>query len=169
MDEDSMTGRLFWAWFRHRIEEGRKIPPGNIDGDNIAQLNVKENNVFPLSIYERSWCGIPLVYSYEGCYQLSPVGMRLLSDLRSTTNFHRSDCQASLAMKDSLESIENVTKSCAVVMNEFMRQRYGLLKNVLNNVRNGTMDDASVGFLLRHCLNNLSATEKLLLQTRHYM
>ena len=25
MNEDSMVGRLFWGWFKHRLEEVRKI------------------------------------------------------------------------------------------------------------------------------------------------
>ena len=49
-------------------------------------------------------------------------------------------------------------------MNEVIRQRYTLMSNLLNNERYGTMNDASIDFLLRRCLDNLSATEKLLFQ-----
>ena len=49
-------------------------------------------------------------------------------------------------------------------MNDVIRQRYPLLKILLNNIRYGTMDEASVDFLLRQCLDNLSKDKKLLFQ-----
>ena len=36
MDEDSMAGRPFWGWFKHRLEEFRKIKV-KVDED----LNIK--------------------------------------------------------------------------------------------------------------------------------
>ena len=54
MNEDSMVGRLFWEYFRHRIEEGRTL---SIIEDNGAE-NYDLTNVrtfpFPLSVSERS-------------------------------------------------------------------------------------------------------------------
>ena len=49
-------------------------------------------------------------------------------------------------------------------MNDFPRQKDTLLKSVLNNIRYGTIDKASVNFRLRQCLDNLSEDEKLLFQ-----
>ena len=161
MDEDSMAGRPFWAWFRHRIEEGRTPP---IIQDHRAE-NHDLPNVhtfpFPPSVYERSWGGIPLVYSFGDCHQLPPVGMKAISDLKSIPKIHTSDFQGLLSFKDFLNSTESGTRSCTVVMNDVIRQRDPLLKSVLNNIRYGTMDEPSVDFVLRRCLDNLSEDEKL--------
>ena len=98
------------------------------------------------------------------CHQLPPVGMTVISDLKSIPKIHTSDFQGLLSFKDFLNSTESGTRSCTVVMNDVIRQRDPLLKSVLNNIRYGTMDEPSVDFLLRRCLDNLSEDEKLQFQ-----
>ena len=167
MDEESMAGRPFWAWFRYRVEEGRAAP--------LIKANIPANNdlpdvdaaPFPSSIYERSWGSIPLVYYFDDCHQLPPVGMKYMSDLQTIPKIHTSNSQGLLSIKDFLSSTQSGTRLCTVVMNTIIRQRDPLLKSVLNNIRSGTMDEASVGFLLRRCLDNLSEDEKLLFKGRH--
>ena len=61
MSEDRMDGRPFWAWFKHRVEEARKLPTLQIgpdigvDTDNDAGFNL------PLGTYDIVWGSIPLV------------------------------------------------------------------------------------------------------------
>ena len=59
MDEDSMAGRLFWGWFKHRSEEFRKI-----------KLKVDEYLNIQLILHDKkhrtnknNFGGIPIFYS----------------------------------------------------------------------------------------------------------
>ena len=44
MDEDSMVGRPFWAWFKQRIEEFRKVNIKIDDEYNFLTMNHKINS-----------------------------------------------------------------------------------------------------------------------------
>ena len=70
MDEDSMAGRPFWAWFKQRKEEFRKVNIKIDDEYNVHTMNDKLTHPkLSTSIYG----GIPEFYSMGDINQLPPV------------------------------------------------------------------------------------------------
>ena len=86
MGEDSMAGRHFWSWFKHRVEESRSS-----SNENEIPLDELNNGyLFNLYIYECTWGGIHIDYSFGDCHQLPHVGMKPISDLNYRPAIHTS-------------------------------------------------------------------------------
>ena len=70
MNEDSMAGRSFWAWFKQRIEEFRKVNIKIDDNFNVHTINHKLTHP---KLSTRIYGGIPVFYSMGDINQLPPV------------------------------------------------------------------------------------------------
>jgi len=89
MDEDSMSGRPFWGWFKHRLEEARS----SVDDNNRNMEHHSDILNFNYEIFQRSWGGIPVIYSFGDCHQLPPVTMKPISDMSTRPRINTSDFQ----------------------------------------------------------------------------
>ena len=87
MDEDSMSGRQYWSFFKHRTEESRR-PKFMEDGDGHIIQN--DHPIHP-DVYNRPWGGIPIVYSFGDIHQLPPVMTKSISDTSPSTSPVSSD------------------------------------------------------------------------------
>ena len=77
MDEVSMVGRPFWAWFNQKIEEFRKVNIKIDDDFNFYTMNHKLTH--PRS-FSRIYGGISDFYSMGDINQLPPVFMKSIAD-----------------------------------------------------------------------------------------
>ena len=93
MDEDSMAGRPFWAWFKHRLEQARGPTLIENDGNGESMSQVAVMYPIPDDLYNRAWGGVPIVCSFGDCHQLPPVGMKASSNLKTPPKLHTSDMQ----------------------------------------------------------------------------
>ena len=148
MDEDSMVGRPFWAWFKRRVEEARSS--SNENEITLDELN--NDYLFNPDVYERTWGGTHIVYSCCDWYSLPPVGMPYISDLNSRPAIHISDMQGLFSFKWFLNCTEDGTRSCVSVMDEVIRQADVTFKNVSHNIREGTLNDVSDNLSKKRCV-----------------
>ena len=86
--------------------------------------------------------------------------MKPISDMSTRPRINTSDLQGFLAFRNFLDSNEDGTSSCTVVIDAVMRQNDPTFKSVLHNLREGTMDERSTDFLLNRCLYNLCPEER---------
>ena len=77
MDEDSIAGRSFWAWFKQRIEEFRKV---NIKVDDKYNVHTMNHKLTHPKLSTRIYGGIPAFYSMGDINQLPPVFMKSIAD-----------------------------------------------------------------------------------------
>ena len=89
MDEDSISGRPFLEWFKHRLEEARS----SVDDNNRNMEHHSDILNFNYEIFQRSWGGILVIYSFGNCHQLPPVAMKLISDMTTRPRINTSDFQ----------------------------------------------------------------------------
>ena len=163
MDEHSQAGRPFWAWFKHRHEQLRR--PQTVLDDN-GNVIFDENDNFPLEneIFERPWGGIPFIYSFGDCCQLPPVKMKSIFD-NSNGRPDSSDNIGRIVFNDFISADHmDTSQSVIVKMDEVLRQDNEVFLKSLNNMRNGSIDDDDVDFLLSRCLDNLDEEERQLFQ-----
>lgn len=69
-----------WGWLKHRYEELRR-PVEVLDSEgNTVDVDQTDIIQLPEDVYTRPWGGIPLIYSFGDCKQLSPVLMSAIYD-----------------------------------------------------------------------------------------
>ena len=66
--------------------------------------------------------GIHLIYSFSDYQQLTPVGIKPISDLTTTPKVGSSDLQGLLMLNEFLNYSESGTIRCTFVMDEVVRQ-----------------------------------------------
>ena len=74
VDEDSMAGRPIWAWFEHRSKEDRRFLQQS-ENTSLSLYVSREQSIRP-------WEGIPYVFSCGDCFQLPPVSMKGIHNLK---------------------------------------------------------------------------------------
>ena len=91
MDEDSISGRPFWCWFKHILEE--EICGGDVLILDLNSANEHHINMlhYHIDIFKRTWGGIPIVYYFGDWHQLPTVGMKATSDMVSRPKLNTSD------------------------------------------------------------------------------
>ena len=77
MNEDSMIGRPFWAWFKQRIEKFRKVNIKIDDDFNVHTINHKLTHP---KLSTRIYGDIPAFYWMGDINQLPPVFMKSIAD-----------------------------------------------------------------------------------------
>ena len=83
MDEDSMAGRPFWAWFKQRIEEFRKV---NIKIDDDYNVHTISHKLTHPKLSTKIYGGITAFYSMSDINQLPPVFMKSITDNSQITS-----------------------------------------------------------------------------------
>ena len=117
-----MSSRPLWGWFKHRLEEARcNVDMTNSD-DNRTIAHHSDLLNFHSGIFQRTWGGVPIIYSFGDCHQLPPVRMKPISDMSTRPKMNTSDFQGYFAFSSFLDSNEDGTSSCSVVMDEVVRQ-----------------------------------------------
>ena len=78
MDDNSMSGRPFWGWFKHRLEEA--ICGGDVLNPDISSANEHHSSTLydHSDTFKRTWGGVQMVYSFGYFQQLPPVRRNLL-------------------------------------------------------------------------------------------
>ena len=74
MDEDSMAGMPFWAWFKQRIEEFKKV---NIKIDDEYIVHTMNHKLTHPKLSIRIYGGIPAFYWMVDINQLPPVFIKI--------------------------------------------------------------------------------------------
>ena len=145
-----MSSRLFWGWFKHRLE-GARCGGGDVLNPDLNSNNDHHINTlhYHSDIFKRTWGGVPIVYSFGDCHQLPPVGMEVISNISTRPKLNTSDFHGFLAFSDFLDSCEDGTSSYSIMMYEIIRQDDPKFKSVLHNLREATMDDRSSGFFAK--------------------
>ena len=84
MDEDNMTGRPFWVWFKQRIEEFIKVNISIDDDFNVCTMN---HNLTHPKLSTRIYGDIPSFYSMGNINQLPPILMKsMVNDSQISSN-----------------------------------------------------------------------------------
>ena len=131
-----MDSRPCWGWFKHRLDEFRKIK-FKVDEDlNIKTLLYNNHIELTQIIFE----GIPAFYSMGNGNQLPPVVMKLIAD-GSNPN---SSCSTDGIRKTAFYEFMNPPNQFETVnftfyMTDSIRQKDGTFKNVLSSMINGTL------------------------------
>ena len=156
MDEHSMAGRPYWAWLKHRHEELRR-PVSVLD----EEYNTVYEDTVDLSpeIYNRPWGGIPLIYSFGDCAQLPPVLMKPLYD-KQPAKAGTADCHGKLAISSYMNPDSDESESITVLMKDVLRQDDPNFLLLLTHMREGSVTDADVDFLLKRSIHNLEDSER---------
>lgn len=158
-DEHSQAGRPFWAWFKYRHEELRRPRTLLDNGNNVVR---DKSSNFPLSeaMYSRPWGGIPFIYSFGDCSQLPPVMMKAIYD-DSESRTGTSDHLGRIVVKDFTGNISShEASSFVIMMDEVLRQSHSEFLSLLDNMRNDTISDEDVSFIISRCIDKLSNQER---------
>ena len=111
-------------------------------------------------MYDRSWGGIPFIYSFGDCSQLPPVKMKSIFDI-SNSRTCTSDHLGKMAFHDFItDSEDHDSMSIIVLMEEVLRQENQEFLWFLDNMRNGCLNDNDVRFIISRCYDKLSDQEK---------
>ena len=145
MDEDSMVGRPFWGWFKHRLEEFRTI-----------KLKADENlNIQPIfhdkrtELTKRIFGGIRAFYSMGDVNQLPPVAMKSITDDSNPNSLCSSDAIGKIAFSDFMNPLNQLeTINFTSHMTDVARQKDEQFKNILSLMRNGTLTNEKCKFLI---------------------
>ena len=158
MDEDSMTARALWAWAQHRASEART--PSRVLADDFVTILFQEESKIPESIYNRPWGGIPIIYSFGDCHQLSAIG-RSIIDMVSPGKSNSADAIGRLTFADFL-SPPNTEDALGVtvIMDKILRQDDEEFLSFLDHIRNGEVNDEDVEFILSRCLEKMPMEER---------
>ena len=160
MDEHSQAGRPFWSWFKLHHEEFRR--PAQLTDDAMNTIFDESINFnLPIQTYNCPWGGIPFIYFFGDCSQLPPVMMKSLFD-ESPGSSGSTDMHARTVKIEFFDFPNNsVAESTSDLMNQVLRQDDISFLNFLSNLRNGSVNDDDVNFLLCRCLDRLSEQEHI--------
>ena len=140
IDETSMIGRPDFAWIGHRFREGRKDLNGCSD---------------------RTFGGIPIRMLFQDLMQLPAVAKKSLTDI-TPAQLNQRACQIGRTeFSDYIEPKSNKADIPAVlVMDAVFRQADSSFKEVLQKMRDGTMDKSAVDYLNKRRWSKLSKNEQ---------
>ena len=93
MDEDSIVEHPFWGWFKHRLEEFKKIIL-KVDEDLNIQPIFHDKRT---ELTKRIFGGILAFYSMGDVNQLPPVEMKSITDDSNPNFSFRSDAIGKVA------------------------------------------------------------------------
>ena len=169
MDEHSMMGLQDWAWAKHRNEELRRPSPPVMDEEfnevsvnqNNVNLNEPDNTTFILdeNTRMRQWGGIPFIYSFGDTNQLPPVAKRSTYDTRPPKQ--GADRLGKFAFHEFINTTDGSESiSTVVVMEDVLRQSDEIFKTLLQNMRQGNMDDNDIDIMFSRVIHNLPDDEK---------
>ena len=153
MDEDSMMGRPFWGWCKFRIEEFHTMC------NKISNIVTSHDMA---AVHQRSWGGIPLLYSFGDVQQLPPMAMKGMHDITASKSATSGDASGKIAIHEFMypTDISN-TNSLVVVMDKVMRQRDPVFLSILKNMETGSLSRDQIDVLLSRRLQNIDVHERL--------
>ena len=152
MDEDSMTGRPFWAWFKQRIEEFRKV---NIKIDDEYNVHTMNHKLTHPKLSTRIYGGIPAFHSMGDINQLPPVFMKSIAD-DSQISSNNADGVGKYAFSDFMNPLDSSeTINYTVHMTDVIKQNDEEFKNILSSMRKGTSTTDQCTMLTNRCLSKL--------------
>ena len=152
MDEDSMAGRPFWAWFKQRIEEFRKV---NIKIDDEYNVHTMNHKLTHPKLSTRIYGGIPAFYSMGDINQLPPVFMKSIAD-DSQISSNNADGIGKYAFSDFMNPPDSSeTINYTFHMTDVIRQNDEEFKNILSSMRKGTLITDQCTMLTNRCLSKL--------------
>ena len=158
-DEHSMTGRSMFGWLKHRHEEFRRPQRIFDDSGNVIFDSSTNEDSLPEAISSRPWGGIPMIYSFGDSAQLPPVMMKPYFD-NSSAKPGSSDMAGKIAVSEFMYPDESTSRSTFVSMKTVIRQDNIDFKQLMWNMRNGTISDANVDFILSRCLDVLPIEDR---------
>jgi hypothetical protein len=175
MDESSMLGQLYWGWMRHRHEEMRR-PVGRITDEefnDVKNEDDQEQNIaanvddglvqlaLPMEMTDRPWGGVPFIYSFGNTNQLPPVAMKAVYDSKPSRGRHGSEQMGKIAFKDFIDPPPNSgVNSTVVILDEVLRQTDPVFKKLLEDMREGKMDDNDCDIIFQRMLANMGEEER---------
>ena len=106
-------------------------------------------------VFNRPWGGIPFIYSFGDCAQLPPVMMTALYDDKKA-KANTADMLGKIAITEFLDPPnKRQCESTIVVMDQVLRQDNPEFLNILNGMRNGSLESKDVDIILSRCLDKL--------------
>ena len=152
MDEDSMVGRPFWGWFKHRLEEFRKIKL-KVDEDYNAQTLSNDKYT---ELTKRIFGGIPAFYSMGDVNQLPPVAMKSIADDCLPKSSCSADAIGTIAFSEFMDPPnQSETVNFTFHMTDVVRQKDKDFKKVLSLMRTGTLNSDSCDYLINRSLSKI--------------
>jgi hypothetical protein len=140
IDETSMLGRCDFAWIGHRFREGRQ----NLKGCK-----------------HRTFGGIPIRMLFQDLMQLPAVLKKSLTDVNNAKPHHRACAIGLSEFSDYLRpKADSADVPVVLVMDAVFRQANSAFKDVLQQMRDGTLDKKALDYLNKRRWSNLSQDEK---------
>jgi hypothetical protein len=170
MDESSMLGQLYWAWLKHRHEELRR-PVGRITDEEFNDIDDEEQDhvdpgIVPIDlttdITSRPWGGVPFIYSFGDTNQLPPVAMKAVYDNKpSRGRDGGAERMGRIAFHEFINpSSGSGANSTIVFLDDVLRQTDPIFKKLLQNMREGAMDDADCELIFSRMLADMSPDDR---------
>ena len=140
-------------------EESNELPLGNSAKDNEHHTTAESAFILDADTCQRPWGGVPFVYSYGDNNQVPPVAKKSTYDTRAPKT--AADRAGRVAFHEFITTT-NPSESMAtvVVMEEVVRQTDEVFKAILQNMRDGTLNNDDIDILLSRKLENLPIEEK---------
>jgi hypothetical protein len=140
-------------------EESNELPLGNSANDNEHHTTAESAFILDADTCQRPWGGVPFVYSYGDNNQVPPVAKKFTYDTRAPKT--AADRAGRVAFHEFITTT-NPSESMAtvVVMEEVVRQTDEVFKAILQNMRDGTLNNDDIDILLSRMLENLPIEEK---------
>jgi hypothetical protein len=108
-----------------------------------------------------AWGGIPVRFAFGDVQQLPAVACKALYDSDPASKSASAFACGRLAMSNYLDPPPGTNDGViAVIMDKVIRQTDPDCRNLLQKVRDGTLDDDAVDFLLRRHYSSLSKEER---------
>ena len=155
MDEHSMMGCNGWGWARAWNEQLRQPCPAVMDKEHNKVVINDVDDSFNLDeeVHMRQWGGIPLYYSLGDTNQLAPVAKRASYDHRQPNP--GADQLGKIVFYDSLHTTDpHEPMATIVLMDDVVRQTDTRFKDLLQNMRQGQMNDNGTNLIVGRVLNN---------------
>ncbi len=115
-------------------------------------------------VHKRQWGGIPSSYSLGDTNQLAPMAKRASYDHRQTKA--GVDRQGKIALHYFLHTTEPTELMATnVFMDDVVRQTDTRFKDLLQNMRQGQMNDNDINLIVGSVLENMTREEKQLFQS----
>ena len=144
-----MTGRPFWAWFKERIEELRKI---NVNIDDDFNVHTMIHKLTHPKLSTRIYGGIPAFYSMDDINQLPSIFMKSIADdsqffLNDTDGVGRYAFSDFMNSPDSSEIIHYI-----FFMTDGIRKNDEEFHKILSSIRKGILTTDQCTLLTNRCL-----------------
>ena len=120
MDEDSVDGRPFWGWSKHRLEEFRKM---KLKVDENYKNQTLSNDKYT-ELTKTIFGGIPTFYSMDDVNQLPPVAMKSIADDCNPKSPCSVDAIGTIAFSESMNPPnQSETVNYTFHMTDIVRQK----------------------------------------------